>query len=591
MALPQRRTPQRALTASASRLRGREAGTYSKRITQPWQYRALTYYDLIGELHFASHFLARMMSRVRFFPATRSEDGVITPITSGPPVDILNQIQDPGGGTSQIQYRYGLYAMVTGESVLFGYAQDSEFPRWKMLWKDEVKRLDSGLYVRLDLNRQPTDEVGVAYRFWTPHPRHSDEADSPVRAAMDICEELIILTASVRGTAVTRLTNGLLLIPSEISPAPAEAIGDEDPLNNIFVDDLTEHIQAQIEDPGSASAKVPPVLEGSYEYLDQVRWMAMHDPATDYMEKDLRKEAIWRLALAMDLPPEALLGMTDANHWTAKQVQHDMWRTHGIPKAEQYADDLAESYLREALRMEEYPNWQEVVISYDDSQVVISPDRTEDADQAFDRGQINDRAYLELKGFPADYEATEDDKKIWLATKLRDPSLLKGTPYYVEPPEPPSLPPGPQAAPRTNGDASNGPRSPGPRLVSRQESRTASAHILGAADLALLRCRELAGIRIRYKCKDCAEGHPDAVVASVLGPSYVVDPLKLVEGGATSFRELLIAKGFAPVQAESLAQTLEVYAGRTLFEKQHPELPSGFMAQVENAQEVSRVHS
>lgn len=587
MALPTRRTPRRALTASASRLQGRTETQYTKRLTMPWQYRALSYYDMIGELHYASHFLARMMSRVRFFPATRSENGELTPITSGAPVEILNRIQDPGGGTSQIQYRYGLLAMITGEGVLFGYDQETDFPRWKYLWKEEVKRLDSGLYVRLNVDRQETDEVGVAYRFWTPHPRHSDEADSPIRSVMDICEELIILTASVRGTAVTRMTKGILTVPSQISPVPAEAIGDEDPLNNIFVDDMTEHMQSQIEDPGSAASMVPFVFEGDYEYLDGLKWITTHDPQTDYMEKDLRTEAIKRLALGMDMPPEALLGMTDANHWTAKQVMHDMWRTHGIPKAEQYADDLSEAYLREALRLEGYPDWQDVVVGYDDSQVVISPDRTEDADQAFDRGQISTEAYLELKGFPADYESSEDDKKIWLATKLRDSSLLKGTPYYVEPPAPTPQPPGPQAAPRVNGDAANGPRSPGPRLVSRQEARTASAHILGAADLALLRCRELAGIRIRHKCKDCAQGHADAVVASVLGPGNVIDPLKLVAGGADGFRSLLLEKGFTHPHAESLAQTLEVFAARTLFEREHPDLPSGFMAQVEQAREVS----
>ena len=561
----------------------------------PWQYRALTYYDLIGELHYATHFIGRMMSRVRYYPALRDEDGKETPIETGLPVQLLNRIQDPGGGRSQLQYRYGVFAMLTGESVLFGYDLDSSFPRWKILWKEEVKRIEEspydGRWVRLDLNRQPTDEIGVAYRFWTPHPRHSDEPDSPVRSVMDICEELIILTASVRGTAVSRMTNGMMVVPSEVSPAPAEAIGDEDPMSNPFLDDYIEHIQAQIDDPGSAASKVPFLMEVSYEYHDGVRWMQTHDPATDYMERDLRIEAIKRLALGLDMPPEALLGMTDANHWTAKQVMHDMWRTHGIPKAEQFADDLAESYLRRALELEMYPDWESVVIAYDDSQVVISPDRTEDADQAFDRGQISTDAYLELKGFPQDYESSEEDKKIWLATKLRDPSLLKGTPYYVEPPEPAALPPGPQAAPRVNGDASNGPRSPGSRLVSRQESRTASAHILGAADLALLRCRELAGIRIRHKCKDCAEGHPDSVVASVLGPSNVVDPLKLVAGGADGFYHFLLEKGFTASLADGLRKTLEVYAGRTLFEKQHPELPSGFMAQVENAEEVSRVHA
>ena len=87
--------------------------------------------------------------------------------------------------------------------------------------------------------------------------------------------------------------------------------------------------------------------------------------------------------------PKALLGMTDANHWTAKQVMHDMWRSHGIPKAEQFADDLSEAYLRPALEEEGYPGWQNIVIGVDDSQVVISPDRTDDADKALDRIAIS----------------------------------------------------------------------------------------------------------------------------------------------------------------------------------------------------------
>ena len=105
-------------------------------------------------------------------------------------------------------------------------------------------------------------EAGVGYRMWTPHPRHSDEPDSPVRAILDICEELLILTASVRGTAVSRMTNGLLLIPSELSFNAPEPLGDEDAENNIFLADMVEHIQNQIENPGSAEAKVPPLLDG-----------------------------------------------------------------------------------------------------------------------------------------------------------------------------------------------------------------------------------------------------------------------------------------------------------------------------------------
>ena len=351
--------PRRALTASATRLGSRDATAYSKRLSEPWQLQAMYHYDQIPELHFACAFLARMLSRVRYYPATLSEDGKIKEITSGPAVEVLDQIQDPGGGRSQVQFRYGLLQFITGEGLLFGY---DEGRRWKFLWKDELRRIEpNGAWVRMTTDLKETDEVGVAYRMWTPHPRHRDIPDSPCRAVLDICEELLILTASVRATAVSRITNGMLMLPQELSPNPILTSQDEDPESNPFMDDYMEHVSHQIENPGSAEARVPFTLEGAYDYLDRVKWMPTHDTQTDYLERELRKEAIHRMALGLDMPPEALLGMTDANHWTAKQVMHDMWRSHGVPKAEQFADDLAEAYLRPILR-DEGEEWENIVI-------------------------------------------------------------------------------------------------------------------------------------------------------------------------------------------------------------------------------------
>ena len=396
---------------------------------------------------------------------------------------------------------------------------------------------------------------------------------------MDICEELLILTQSVRSTAVTRMTNGIMVFPSEISPSSPEPGGDEDPENNILLQDWMTHVQNQKENIGSAEAAVPFLFEAAYEYLDRVQWIKTHDPATDYMEKDLRLEAIKRMALGMDMPPEALLGMTDANHWTAKQVMHDMWRSHGIPKAEQFADDLSEEYLRRGLEEDGYKDWNSVVVGVDDSQVVISPDRTEDADKALDRIAIGFPGYREMKGIREDMAPTEQEREFLASLKLRQPIELEGGELVI-----------PQRGPlaQQNGNSpEDGPADPGTRLTSRQESRTASAEILGAAALALNRCRELAGVRIRRNDDSIAPGIPLPLIASVLGPEKVVDPLKLVKGGAAGYRSLLEEWGFETAQAESLAQTLEVYAARTLYETRQPELPAGFIAQVEKAKETS----
>ncbi len=586
MAGPARPRPRsRALTASAVRLDERSTA-YQKRLYQPWQLRSLSYYDTIGEINFTSKFLARQISRVRFFPAKRLPDGTSEPITDGPPVEVLNQIQDPGGGTTQVQYDYGRLMFVTGEGVLFGYEDGT---RWKFLWKDEVKRLPDGSFIRVNSEQEATGELGIAYRLWAPHPRWSDMADAPMRAVQDICEELLLLTLAVRSTALTRLTNGIFVIPQEISPSPLTDGLDEDPEQNPFLADWMEHVTNQIENPGSASARVPFLFEGSYEYLDKVQWVKTHDPATDYMEKDLRDEAIKRLALSLDMSPEDLLGYTNANHWTGRQVQLDRWRMFGYNKAELWAGSLSDAYLRPLLREMDYPDWQDVVIGFDDSQVVISPDRTEDALKANAAGLLSGEATRMALGWGEKDKMDGEEKDEWLAIKLRDPQII-GEPPVARQTETIQDPParGPTAQPSTNGNPSDGPPSPGANSgVSRQESRTASGRTLGAAELALHRCRELAGVRIRQKCGDCADGHALSMVASAMGSTLVEDPVRLVAGATDGFRELLIEQGIETAHAGALCKQLEMFAARTLMQPKCPDLPSGFVAAVNKAQEVS----
>lgn len=535
------------------------------------------------------------MSRVRIFPAILGDDGELTPITSGPPLELLNRIQDPGGGRSQLQYAYGRLMFITGEGVLFGSLIGTPSERWRFLWVDEVEE-ENGITYRLDEHRVRIEE-GVGYRMWKPSPRNSMLATSSLRAVQDICEELILLTKSVHSTAITRLTNGMLLMPQEISPGAAEPIGDEDAENNPFVADIIEHFIGQIENPGSAEARMPPLVEASYEYIDRIRWMQLHDSANDYLEKDLRKEAIHRLAISLDFPPEVLEGMTDANHWTARQVVHDMWRSHGAPIAEGWCDDLAEAYLRPALEAEGFEEWPRVVVGYDDADVVIPPDRSEDADEAYDRvGGVSPVGYRDMKGINPTFAPDDEEFQLQLAIKMNNPALLPDKYLPRGLPEPVQQP-GPNAGPQNGRNPEEGPPSPGTRDVSRPESRTASAEIMGAAKLALIRCREIAGSRIRSfqkSCPECLEpahGKPNAMVASLLGVETlkamnVPSSLKLVAGGTEGFRSLLLGMGYPESQAGALCEMIEVYAARTLYEKGQPALSSGFAAHVDRIQET-----
>lgn len=598
--LPTRSAPRRAITASGVALSGRNT-EYAKRLKQPWQDKALYYYNVIGELRYASLFYAKQLARVRVFPALQKDDGTIDAITEGLPVELLARVHDPSGGRSALQYDYGRLMFITGEGVLFVTAPESERENWRFLWREEIGVDErTGMQFRKDAQGQkvPGSE-GRGYRLWTPHPQHSDLPDSPIRAVIDIAEELVLLTAAVRATAISRLTSGLMKVPSELSLSLAETDeGEEDPEANVFLAKLIEHVEAAIDQPGSAAARVPVIIEGAYDYLDRLDWMKLHDPATDYMERDLRVEAIKRMALGLDMPPEALLGMTDANHWTAKQVQHDIWRSHGVVKAQQFVDDLNNVFMRPMLIDANYADAERVVLAFDDSQVVVSPDRTEDADNALDRAAIGFEAYRKLKGFDESMAPTEEEQRLLVAMKTRNPELIKEE-YDIQTPEPAAFPSGPPPTANNARNAQDGPAPPrGGRLVSRQEARTAS--ILGAAELAVRQCRAKAGARLRTMskrpkgkeiCPECLEQIdevPNSVVASALGLQLLEqlgeqDPINLVAGGTDEFRGILEEWGLPLIQRQALCERIETYAASTLFEDRAPDLPSSFVSYVESA--------
>lgn len=538
-----------------------------------WQWRCLNNLDLIPELGFCSRFYAKMMSKYRIFPGTLDADGKVVPITEGLPVELLNRIRDPGGGRAQIQGAYGTMMFTTGEGYLFGRDLDSTDERWMFVWAAELQ-FDDGSIIWQPREDEPArtytrGEQAEAYRMWTPHPRRSGEPNSPMRSVTEggIADELILLTKSVSATATSRLVNGILAMPQEISPGPLEAVGDEDPENDPFMTDFIEHASSQIENPGTAEARIPFVVWGAAEYIDQIRQIAIHDPQTDYMEQGLRKEAVERMAHGLDMPPEWLIGMGQANHWSARQILSDMWPSHGEPIGQQWRDDLNIAYLRPALREANYEGWDEVVIGGDPSSIVVNPDRGKDADEAWDRGAIGYRAYREAKNFKERDAQTPEERDEWLAIKLRNEALLGGegvVPGARGPARKPA-----QRAP----DAAEGPADPGPQGVTRQESQ--NARILGAAELAIIRCRELAGARIRSKqhaCPDCLEpanGKPNALVASLVGAEGlatlgVAPARQLVKNGTDSFRALMESWQVDPLVTDLLATIIEEHAAKSL---------------------------
>lgn len=553
---------------------------YTERRQMPWQARALKVVDLIPELDYASRFYAKMLSPLRLYPAERKPDGQLVEIKSGPAVEILNRISDPGGGQAGILSNYGRLMLITGEGNLFGYNLSTDEERWLFVWNDElrVERSKDGSIRKIVWTPTETSEqrefdgdAAVVYKFWTPHPRRSGEATSPLRSIVegDVAEELIALTRSVRSIATSRATRGILIIPQEVQPPPADVEGGEDPEENQWITHIAEHLEAQIEQAGSAAAAAPYLMDPPYEFADRIRLLELHNPAISYEEKALRTEAVERIARGIDFPFESLMGIGSTNHWAALQILMDQWRTHGAPLAQLFVGDLTSVYFQPALREAGEPDWQNTVVAFDAAGVTAKPDRSDDAKAAIRELAIGPSGMRQMLDIPDEYAPTPEE--IELLRQFRG----RGSPNG--------------GSPQLSGErdvVQDGPEPPGPEGDSGRRTRvTASSdRKMGVIELALMRCRELAGIRIHQRAQRRYPEHlafveavPFSDVAASIGKELVKEiglgnSVALVSGGADNLRSLLSVWGYTKEQSDIFAEFVEMHAASTLFTPGFPEL-------------------
>lgn len=602
------------LTAAATRIDAPERPNM-RRLAQAWQQLALAYYDAIPEIHYCGNFYARSMQNVRFFVGERDADGEIKPSKDEKAIELLNRVQDPGGGRRQMTSRYGQLAFITGESLLMWSEEtDEEEEIWEIVSPDELRPDGADGYVRFrapalggtnvrataDSVWEPVPGTSIVYRMWTPHPRYSWLADAPMRGVLDICKELLTLTQAVNAMAISHAARaGILLVPDELDFVSLLVGEDEDPNVNVFQKTLTKALTAAVADPSAPEALSPLVVTGKAEFLhpDVFRKLALHDEREKYPEENLRAECIRRIALGVDMPPEELLGKADVNHWTSWEISEDAWR-HVEPIAWGFADSLASSYLRRTARKEGIKNWQRLCIGVDESGAVVKPDRGASASEVAKQGGIKLEALRGAHDFTDGDKMDNEEYQTWLAVQLNDPDLLpdKWKPQsYVDAKQqaadakaaqaqqiPGQAPDGAQNSQATNEDIPRAePQNAQPPPKNGAAVTAAVDQMVGAAEMAVIRAREKAGSRLKgaaQGCSDCrAQIHdmPPELIAATLGPEMVADlgegdALALVAGGAESFELMAVRWGYSPVQARAIGEIIEMHAARNLFELDPP---------------------
>lgn len=606
------------MTASGMKVKRADADTM-RRLLQPWQTRAFSYYDLVPEVKYAAQFYSRALSVLRLYAAKRDEGDDVEEIEdpSDPAVQALERIQDPGGGRSNMLGNYGRLMFLVGEANLFvSIDEETEQEQWEMLSSDEL-RITSGGYQRIkapslqaelyhvpeDDDYEPVgDDTAVAYRLWRRHPRYSMLADSTMQGVLDVAEELVLLTMAVRARTKSRLAgSGILLVNGKISPPSLDSEGnDEDAGDDPFISDLTEAMTAAIADEGAASAIVPLVVRTDVDQLDNVmKHLQIVDPTQLYPETGLRVEAVRRLAIGLDMPPEILLGVGDVNHWGAWGIDEHAWKAHLQPVAQQLVDDLTSAYFQPALRQAGIQNWQDYVVSYDATRVINRPDRSKDAKDLYEARAIGKAALRDACGFDEEDAPTQEEWDEMVGVAIRDSSLavygipqIRGTGLEpeagaIEQPEttgdgesPADTKKGPPPAPNPDEEAPD-------QISASAITSELAARVLGASDLALIRTRELAGNRLRNLVrgneKICAliADVPTRNVAATLGRERARElgapgERDLVAGSEKLFTDTSRLWGIDEPTAARLSSLLAEHAARHLYDERPPPLPPAY---------------
>jgi hypothetical protein len=432
-------TPQaNSLVASAARI-GKSGQKSYHRIAESiaWQNEAWRMYHIIGEFRYSCDFVGAMLSKAVLFASVKKA-GKRKQVKTGPAVEIMESLFSDDDGRAEMLRQIGIHMTVAGELYVVSYPNPDEFGDeddiWEIATPAQITKVDGGKWRvnNKDLDVDPEDVLVI--RIWRPDPEKPWKATSPAQAVLPILGEIYGLTQHVAAQIDSRLAGaGILLVPSEMTfPAPPPVEGQEQRVANDAEDlmrVLAEAMQTSIQNREDASALVPIVIKAPAEAIASIKhltfWTQLDEQAIA-----LRNEAIRRLALGLDIPPEVLQGLSESNHWSAWAADESTIKAHAEPLLKLITTALAQGYLRPLLADDvPGPTLRSFSIGADTSEMRLRPNRSKEALELYDRGELNGESLRRETGF-SDDDAQKDDDRI--AFYLRKVASGSTTPELVE---------------------------------------------------------------------------------------------------------------------------------------------------------------
>jgi hypothetical protein len=435
-------TRSNALTAAAVPINLGDAASWQmfKLGDHRWQWEAWRHYDICGEMRFVVNWVGQAISRCRMYAAEVTDDGTVGDETEDARVKLIAETMfGTAASKAQAQRLMGINMMVAGDVFIVaeGYQNAAE-DKWYVCSSSEVYRRGDDIMVRRSITHgggqyKLNPQTDLLIRAWNPHPRRYDAADSTVRAILPVLRELEQCTKRVFAELDSRLAGaGILLLPDNIDfpRQPTENPSDPQPTGiDGFAQVLQRTMATSMQQRDNAAAVVPIILQVATEALDKIKHLTFDSSISEHIST-MRKDAVGRMAMSLDIPPEVLTGMGSANHWSGWQIEESSIKIHIEPLLIQLADALNIGYFQPALKAQGVQNPEKYTLWFDIAALTVRPNRSEQAMQFAEKEYISAKAARDNAAFTDD-DAPDDKELVYNLTK----ALVLAQPAYAGDPE------------------------------------------------------------------------------------------------------------------------------------------------------------
>jgi hypothetical protein len=405
-----------------------------KRDAAEWQKAAWRFFEQIGEVHYAFNLIGQVCSRVRLYPA-------IVAAANETPVHVdqwLENMADKGntdrarrvgdiakdlvadltentrGRTSGLMRTMAMNFGVPGEVYLAHNKKGSE---WLVCSTEEISPQNNQWRIRRS-RQQGGAGVGKdimlpgdAYvaRLWRTHPRYTDEPDSSMLGVLDQCEQLVLLDQAMRAMARRAMNAGLVFIPNGIT-----AFSSEDKEDSIADSIAASALQA-VESEAALSTVTPKVLTGPPELGNFIKWIEL-TKAVDPNLAAAAQKLLERILVGIDIPKDVVKGLAEVKFANAIVIDDDLYRAHIEPLVLLIVDALTEVYLQPLLLKglsdeADQKIAKRMVMWADTSSIVTRPDKSQAANEGYDKMLLSATAWRQSRGF-SETDAPKPDELI-----------------------------------------------------------------------------------------------------------------------------------------------------------------------------------